>query len=376
MLALARGTVMAAGTSPLIFYAQQKGTLVEPVSLEFAIYDVSDDTKKLTPAQVFPAVAGTTHAVDIAGADKLGVGRYTASGWTVPSSSTGSSGLQRIKWVFRLPPQPDANGVLQTQPLMTVWQDFEVLAAAPAVLPGPLYCLVSDLRDEGVTTGMASDAQLLIKIIRAGQFAEKCCGRFFEPRYLEHRVNGKGNSVVMVNTPIIGLESLRFQTSPLFPSDLAVEPDFYRVYNRHLDGVLMPDDRNNPKIELFSASEDLAGVRPFSFSRLIFPRGQQNVKMVGVFGYTDADGTPFGRTPELLRRAVQLLTLRDLRKLTDWDRREESLKRSRIISERTRDQQYNLDGARTLGLATSFTGDPEIDQLLSAYVRPPMMGAA
>jgi len=367
MLAIARSTVLAPATSPLVFYAQARGTMVDLVALSFAIYDLSDDTKKLTPVKVFPS--GASQAVAIAGADKLGTGRYTASGWTVSGSAP--PGVYEIRWFYQMPPQPDENGDLQTQPTVEVRQQFEVVTAGQTI--APYYCLLADIRDEGITAAQFSDARVMLAIQRASQFVERVTGRFFEPRFMQVRQNGRGSSVTLFDMPIIGVQTLRFQTSPLFPSDLAVEPDFYRVYNRHLQGQIHPDDRNDPKIELFSASEDLAGVRPFSFSRLIFPRGQQNVTVTGVWGYTEFDGSPFGTTPGMLRRAVQLLTLRELPKFSQWDKREDATKRWRLTSERTRDQQYNLEPLKLHG---AFTGDPEIDTILESYVRPPAMGAA
>ena len=169
------------------------------------------------------------------------------------------------------------------------------------------------------------------------------------------------------------VEDMRFATSPLFPSDIQVEPDFYRVYGRHLHGVLNPDDRNAPRIELFSSSEDLAGVRPFTFSRLIYPRGQQNVTITAVMGYTDPDGTPFGCIPTLIRRVTQLLVLREIPRLSEMDYREEAIKRWRLVSETTSGQSYSMSAIGSL--RGFFTGDPEIDTILASYVRPPNIGS-
>ena len=95
--------------------------------------------------------------------------------------------------------------------------------------------------------------------------------------------------------------------------------------------------------------------------------------MNGVFGYTDPDGSGVGHTPELIRHVTKLLVLREIPTMTDTSLREERQKRWRIVSERTRDQGYNLDPLRAHG---GFTGDPEIDAILAAYQRPPQLGAA
>jgi len=107
--------------------------------------------------------------------------------------------------------------------------------------------------------------------------------------------------------------------------------------------------------------------------RLVWPRGQQNVEARGVFGYTEPDGSPTGRTPELIRRVTMLLVLRELPLLGDVDAREDAQRRFRLTSERTRDQSYTLEALRLHG---AFTGDPEIDNVLVAFMRPPDLGAA
>jgi hypothetical protein len=331
------------------------GSLVDPLSLSWQVYDTSTELKQLTPVLV---ASGTVNLVS----DKLGTGQFVARYTPITSEPIG---MHEIRWTYQ---------ISAAEPVLHARQPFEVGASGAGLYP--YYCSLSDMRAEGVTTAMATDARLMLIIARASKLVEKYTGRFFEPRYLQINVDGNGAKAKTLGQVLIAIDQLNFQTSPLFPSNLPVTSDFYRVYNRHLAGQLFPDDRNNPKLELFSSSEDLAGVRPFSFSRLVFPRGQQNVAVSGVWGYTDPDGTPCGGTPEGIRRVTQLLVMRDLHKLTDLDRREDSLKRARLTSEGTRDQHYTLDGAKTLGLASSFTGDPEIDGILVSYLRPMSIGAA
>jgi hypothetical protein len=69
-----------------------------------------------------------------------------------------------------------------------------------------------------------------------------------------------------------------------------------------------------------------------------------------------------------------LLALRSLAPLAD-DASFEARSRWRIVEERTRDQSYRLDPARSAASA-SLTGDPEVDALLVPYVRPSPIGAA
>jgi hypothetical protein len=105
----------------------------------------------------------------------------------------------------------------------------------------------------------------------------------------------------------------------------------------------------------------------------VVPRGRGNVVVEGLWGFTEDDGTPEGRTPLAIRRACLLLVLRGLAPLAD-DASFEARSRWRIIEERTRDQSYRLDAAKQA--ARQLTGDPEVDVLLAPYVRPSPLGAA
>ena len=98
-----------------------------------------------------------------------------------------------------------------------------------------------------------------------------------------------------------------------------------------------------------------------------------NVVAEGLWGFTEDDGTPTGRTPPAIRRATMLLVLRSLAPLAD-DASFEARSRWRIIEERTRDQSYRLDPSKASASA-SLTGDPEIDALLALYLRPSPLGA-
>ena len=97
------------------------------------------------------------------------------------------------------------------------------------------------------------------------------------------------------------------------------------------------------------------------------------MELSGLWGYTEPDGTPEGRTPPAIRRACMLLVLRWLSPLGDEDAAGDARNRWRIVEERTRDQSYKLAPVRGSG---AFTGDPEIDAILARNRRPLGLGAA
>jgi hypothetical protein len=360
MGALARGQSSDCSNPVLDLFTQVNGVLVDVAVLSFQIFDVSDPGKQLAPVQVYPAAAGARAPVDVAtlcpAGDKLSTGHFVAR-WTPPIDE--AIGTHEIRWFFRLTP---------TSPEQTFREEFEVLVEV-AGFAATGYASVSDLRDEGITTADASDARLQRLIALASRYVERVTGRFFEPRAQTLRIDGAGGRVLALGHPIIGIDAVLIDSNPFSPGDLAVDPDLFRVYNRHLtQGMLLPDDRDHPRLELVHEEDVHLGL-----GRLLWPRGQQNVEVRGVFGYTEPDGSPTGRTPELIRHATKLLVMRELPRLGDADRREDAQRRWRLTSERTRDQSYTLEALRLHG---EFTGDPEIDNILVAFVRPADFGAA
>jgi hypothetical protein len=359
MRTLATGQALVVGNQQLVFHHALNGHLVDPVDLAFQVFRTATEEEQLAPVQVFPALAGTEMPVNLV-TDKLGTGRFSAVGWT-----PADKGSHFIRWYWT----SEAGGVEQH---VDVPFDVQGFAIDPSV---PFYASVSMAREAGVAACDASDARVVAALRRASQFIDSITGRFFEPRYISSFYDGRGSTALLFTHPIIAVDEVKVTTRPVRPSDQAIDKEFLRVYNRHLSGMTSPDDRNNPRVELFSMTEDWIGVRPFSFSRLVFPKAQQNVSVSGVFGYTDPDGSPFGRTPHDIEHVALLLMLRNIPGLLSQER-QDAILQGRLKSESTRDQSYELLTAKDLGLAANITGDPEIDQVLARYMRPPTFGSA
>lgn len=211
-----------------------------------------------------------------------------------------------------------------------------------------MYASVADLRAEGVTPAAASDARLEALLNEASAFIDQVTGWFFEPRALTLRLDGRGAPTIEPPVPILRLDALL-----LDDASLSLAPDDLVVV-----GAPVAPGFDAPRFTLRRGR--------------VFPSGAGNVTAVGVWGYTEPDGTPFGRTPLAIRRVAMQLALRALPKLADADGSTTSA--WRVVEERTRDQSYRL--AAPLGLGVVFTGDPEIDQILARYRRPPGLGAA
>ena len=369
MAAIARGQ-SSDGTKPVLeLFTPVRGALVDAATVAFQVFDVSDDVKRASPVQVFPGTAGGRAQVNTTdlwpAGDKLGTGHVVAR-WTPGADEP--LGLHELRWFIAA----TSGGAEQ---VMTV--AFDVLTeGAGSHRYG--YTLVSDLRDEGVTVADANDTRLARLIRLASQYVDRFTGRFFEPRPMTMTLDGSGGRALLLGQPIIAVGRVTMLLAmPAQIGELPVSPSFFRVYNRHLQGLIDPDDREHPRLEYFHES-DLFGVQAtpaasLGLGSLVWQRGPQNVIVEGLFGYTDLDGSAVGCTPDLLRHVTKLLVMRELPAMNDVARREERQQRWRIVSERTRDQGYDLDRLRFQG---TMTGDPAVDAVLVAYQRPPQLGSA
>ena len=228
-------------------------------------------------------------------------------------------------------------------------------------------------------------------LLRATAYINDITRRFFEPRYQVLDVNGKGGPVLQIEPPIAGLTDVSFTFTTFSPADLPIEEGDLRVYNRHLrQGMVRPDDREDPRIEFLRTPvyryprAQLMGETDLLSSYVGFVDSQQNVKLRGVFGYTDPDGSPFGCTPLLIRECTMRLAARYIEPL--WSQMGGAGNRvyaaGPVTNERTMDQSVSYanamfsGGANTAAFIGAFTGDPEIDNILVRFMAPPMMGSA
>jgi len=225
-----------------------------------------------------------------------------------------------------------------------------------------VYATVADLREEGVGASTCSDARLERLCDEATAAIDRVTGWYFEPRSRTYRVSGRGSSSVELPVPPIRVTRVLAEAEggaafPLLPG---------ASYEFPLDAEVL-------LVRGAPVGPDFDGPRLTLRHGLRFPRGHGNVVVEGVWGFTEEDGTPDGRTPLAIRRACMLLVLRSLEPLAD-EASFEARTRWRLVEERTRDQSYRLDAVKARGPV--LLGDPEVDALLLPYVRPPPFGAA
>jgi len=356
MAALARSQSSSPTNPALDLFTQVSGVLTDVDSVTFQVFDKSTGTA----VQVYPTTPGNKQAVnvddDVPTGDRLGLGHYLAR-WTVPSNE--NLGTHYVKWFIKLTP---------SSPEQVYLEEFEVLAEVVGASDlNSNYLLVADLREEGYfDTTRYPDSLLQKKIAFASRLIETATKRFFYPKQLTVTIDGRGGPTLLFSDPIISIEYVRPLSLEFTQSELPYfETNEYRVYNRHItQNLTEPDDRDNPKIEMARES----WWRYSNGTRQTFARGPQNVEVKGWFGYTDYNGTAKGQTPELIKYAAKLIVRKYLLRVSSGG----GPGADRVVSETTRDQSVSYSAPRVGGLITS---DPEIDQLLANYYRPPGLGA-
>lgn len=344
-------------TNPVLDLFTQIGQSLTDMSVvEFQIFEKV--TNPAAPIQVFPGAGRQAlNVVDLCPTgDKFSTGRYVAE-YTVPPASL--IGTHEIRWFFKH----------QTTSVEQLFiEEFEVLAVAlPA---GASYCTVQDLRDEGVPdTGPSAvtDDRLTKLILQASRQVDKFTNRFFNPRTLSFTLDGRGKPSIHLDQPIISVTRVEIEDSGIDLGSIV-------TYNRHItQSLLEPDDRENPRIEIV---QPLSDELLFKIGLKVFPRGQLNVRIEGIFGYTDPDGSAVGATPFDICEAVKLIVIRNLPLKFGGDA-QEAANEFRITELRTRDQSIKYANPFSTGAGYQgpgpFFGDMAIDRLLLAYKAPPRM---
>jgi hypothetical protein len=344
------GTVVTEGAGMGVGSA---GTLYTPYALQWSIYSIATDEQRGAPV----LTSGPT-SVDRVN-DMVSPGVFAVD-WECPSDEP--LGLHEVRWTLTATP---------TSAPQTFRREFDVLRTV-AGLGQVGYALVSDFRHEGIGVDRASDTRLQLLIEQWSGMVDKWCRRHFEPRTMSILLDADDSTRLTLRVPIIGVAGVAAVDDSGNPNPIDLTA--VRIYNRHLtQGMASPDDREAPRIEFVIMQPILIGMSNTyypsqSFRTGRFARGTQNVQITGSFGYTDLDGSPSGVTPSLIRRAVQLLVLRALPKLSRANERFDALNRHKITNESTRGQSYTITPGRA-GKG-DFSGDDEIDSLLDRYMAP------
>jgi hypothetical protein len=344
--------------NPLLFFCyQDEGILRDLAELSWVIYPYGSGTAT--------ALHGTCDVTPETGTDWLSAGVYAPT----VNSATLSVGAYEIVWIYKYQPGDAAKKCSYF---------FEVLTPG-AWRTGAQYSGYMPSGNEALTGFTIAQQHKAINI--ASRDLERICGRYFFPKYttILQSVRPR-SSVATLDIPIIGINQLAIDSILVYmttPSYYNLDVGNVKVFNRHLSGYTAEDDRDNPKIVIATAgsNDDRNAVTIGSF-----PGGTKNLRIRGVFGYTEPDGSPMGCTPELLTDVLINMTYKRLTDPTGTD--VSTWSPSRIASAKTRDQAITFatnSGSSSSGSSAAddaLTGNARLDDIIDRYTRPAYVGSA
>jgi len=349
--------------NPRIFFTHRTGGLLsDPYELRFSIYDLTGST---------PVLKGTADTLvnlaDCPTGSRVGLGRFAPPIDTSAAGLNLVKGTHEVRWKYKS---------ASTDAYKKSRQRFEVLDADKFLEGDEFVGYVSSKQLQ--SWGFAQTVPELQDLInRTSRRVELITGRFFEPRFLDMRLSARSGRTITLGIPIIALESITVEVAGVDLSNLftsvPIDNTLYQVFNRHLDGVTRPfDDRDDPKIQFIDvfSTNDATLPKP----SYVFPKGIQNAHILGVFGYTDPDGSPAGETPVLLAKAVAMLVAQAA--VSPISSVGGGSGGGLIKSAKTRDQSVTYFGPTEGGGANlTGTGNRELDDILIQLSAPAQLGA-
>lgn len=223
------------------------------------------------------------------------------------------------------------------------------------------YATLAEIRAGGVTVAMADDATVIASIAMWQQFIDEATGQWFNSRDLDFKIDGTDAGVLWLKPPIISVSALYVNGD--FAT--ALNSDYYVVYNNLGNGVR--DDRKDPKITTSDLGSDDLFTRMGWAGR--FVKGRKNQRIVGAFGYVEADGS----TPKLIKRAVQKMVVKTLSASNPLS--PGASPAGPLIGETTDGHTVryaSMVSGRKLG-TIGITGDPEVEAIIQMYRSAPAM---
>ena len=354
MPGIVQGEIASCSNPLLPFFYQEEGRLKDVFALRFEVFKT--DSVALLASGTVDLLPCTS------GGHRVGLGHYVADLDT--GAAALSVGSHDIVWHFTA-----VSGGVEKKAVYS----FEVLDPTK-FRAGAGYVSYLPSNDPAVASYPVAVVQQATS--RASREVERLTGRFFFPKRMEllHTVRPE-SSIIWLDQPIIGIEGLIAEASNVISATLTqteIDMGNVEIFNRHLSHLLSPDDRDNPKIG-FGRSDRLATdlVEPS-----LFPRGLKNIRAIGVFGYTDPDGSPFGMVPEPLKDVISVLAYR---RVVDPSGTNISVQDpSRVRKAKTRDQeiQFSSVSGSSQSWGGSLTGDQRLDDILVNYMRPYHVGSA
>ena len=197
------------------------------------------------------------------------------------------------------------------------------------------------------------------------QFIERTTRDWFVPRQMTWDLDGNGTTLMQLPVPIVSVSALYINDD----FDNALDADAFKAYDGR--GESGRDDRKNPRIKLVTGETSIfTGVGQIRRRTTVFEVGEQNQRVVGVFGFVEPDGS----VPAPIVYALKKLVVRSSRPMAGSSGGGPGPAGPMIEEETDRHRRKWADplvGSK----AWSTTGDTEVDQILATYRAPISLGA-
>lgn len=337
----------SSSATPLLVYTHavlqdarpvRPGFVEDVESLEFQIVR-EGETVPVYPVAGDPLVFAPVNVLDDAPlGDRLSVGTYVAP---VTVDPLWELGHYRVLWRAIVDGQTTDR-----------WSSFRIIQQDHPIVSG--YAQVADMLAEGVPAGFDVE-RIASELATASGFIDNVTNRFFTARRLKLSHDYYNSQTHRMFIPIIMVSRVEVNGEP--------RPDV-TVYNRHIrQRMTYPDDREAPALVFDTPLSSPCHRTP------------QKVDTTGVFGYTDPDGSIYGRTPWEIRKVAMQIAMKGLRNL--WQSTAGAgtdLVAGPVTSAKTRDQSitYANSAGGSGPTAATITTDWAIDQVLVRYTAPAM----
>jgi len=228
------------------------------------------------------------------------------------------------------------------------------------------YVTVAEVRAEGVTAGMATDARIEQMVALAQAYFEAQTLMFFNLREaMSIRLDGTGSPVLELPAPAQVVTSVTVDgqtvTEVIDPSNPPSTGAFVNYNDREEDDYWFPrlEMYGGPLTRLERAFYYGSSNQPYTSNvRSTWPWGKKNVLVVGDFGFVEEDGS----TPMLVKNAIIRLTIPRLTILSAVNPMD-----SMKMSESLGSYSYSLGGnAQNMW---GFVNDPVVADIIGNYTR-------
>lgn len=197
-------------------------------------------------------------------------------------------------------------------------------------------------------------------IQQAMDIIDESTGQYFNKREGIFKIEGNNTQLMHLPVPIISIDELLINSTN---TELKEGEDFDFVAFKSRQKPT--DHRRNPRIKL-NIGRGRENIFSGSLTSRIFVKGTLT-QITGAFGFLEPDG----RTPSLIKRAVQLLVMRDIKRpIASSLSVEEEVGPVKRLKVDLHEKEFFEPSSNRNNIKSSTSGIEEVDKIISFYRTP------